>query len=158
MPTGQTGNTLIIKEEEIPTLIKKLEGSKEAEGGSSISDKLNLKNIEDYKTIKIVYDNEIDKQERTKILEVSIKSKNIIPCLFKDMKQIKEFMKEDDSLVVLMMSKDPPDLEEELAKENFMVVPKKRMKMLIPHHYDSAIDGLSTILEEQESEMDEKYT
>ena len=63
------------------------------------------------------------------------------------MKQIKDFMKEDDSLVVLMMSKDPPFLEEELARENFMVVPKKRVKMLVPRQFDSAIDGLSTILE-----------
>ena len=128
-------------------MIKKLEGSKENEEESNLEDKLNLKNIEEYKTIKIVYDNNIEKQEKKKILEVSIKNKNIIPCLFKDMKQIKDFMKEDDSLVVLMMSKDPPFLEEELARENFMVVPKKRVKMLVPRQFDSAIDGLSTILE-----------
>lgn len=83
-----------------------------------------------------------------------MKNKNIFPYVFKDMKQIKEFMKEDDSLVVLMMSQDPPELEEELAKENFMAVPKKRAKMLIPRQFDSAIDGLSTILEEQQSEID----
>jgi hypothetical protein len=45
-----------------------------------------------------------------------MKNKNIIPCLFKDMKQIKELMKEDDSLVVLMMGKELPLLEEEVAK------------------------------------------
>ena len=43
-------------------LVKKLEGSKENEFGSSLSDKLNLKNIEEYKTIKIVYDNTLEKQ------------------------------------------------------------------------------------------------
>ena len=88
MPTGQNGNILIIKEEQIPVLIKKLEGSKENEE-SNLEDRLNLKNIEQYKTIKIVYDNSLNKLEKKKILQVSIKNKNIIPCLFKDMKQIK---------------------------------------------------------------------
>lgn len=56
---------------------------------------LNIKNLEEYKIVRIVYDNNIDKETKKKILNASIKNKNIVPMLYKDMDTLKEIVKEE---------------------------------------------------------------
>lgn len=40
-----------------------------------------------------------------------------------------------------------------MLKEDYTVRGRKKPKMILPKQFDSAIDGLSTILEEHESEI-----
>lgn len=101
-----------------------------------------------------MYDNNIDKETKKKILNASIKNKNIVPMLYKDMDSLKEIVKEEESLVLLMMSSEPAELSSELLKEDYVIINKRKAKMILPKKFDSAIDGLSTILEEHESELE----
>ena len=55
---------------------------------------LNIRNLEEYKIVRIVYDNNIDKETKKKILNASIKNKNIVPMLYKDIDSLKEIVKE----------------------------------------------------------------
>ena len=157
MPSTQKGNTLIIKEKEIPSLIRKLEGSRkemmykeDQDYELPEGDGLNLKNIDEYKLVRIVYDEDVDKDTKKKIFITSLKHKNLVPVLYQDVEKIREYMKEENSLLLVMMSKDPPGFEEDLKKDNYMVVKKRKVKMVVPKRFDSTIDGLSTILEEQQ--------
>ena len=113
-------------------------------------DGFNLKNIDEYKVVRIIYDENVDKETKKQIFITSLKHKNLVPVLYQDVEKIREYLREDNSLLLVMMSKDPPGFEEDLKKDNFMVVKKKKVKMVVPKRFDSTIDGLSTILEEQQ--------
>jgi hypothetical protein len=62
-------------------------------------------------------------------------------------------MKEPDSLLLLLMSYYPDNLDEEVAAHDYVVVNKRKMKMIVPKKTGSEIDGLETILEEEEGEQ-----
>lgn len=96
----------------------------------------------------------MDKDTKKQIFLTSLKHKNLVPVLYSDMNKLKEYLRDENSLLLFMMSENPPGFEEELRKENYVVVRKKKLKMIVPKRFDSTIDGLSTILEEQhESEI-----
>lgn len=69
------------------------------------------KNLEDFKVVKIFYDENLDKDLKKQILLAAIKNKNFRPYLFKDIETLKKLMKEDGSLSLLLVSKDPPNLK-----------------------------------------------
>lgn len=79
---------------------------------------LSIKNLSEYKIVRIVYDKNIDKETKRKIFNasMSIKGKNIVPILYKDVETLKEMVKEEESLVLLMLSEEPPELAPSLDK------------------------------------------
>jgi hypothetical protein len=46
-----------------------------------------------------------------------------------------------------MMGHDPANLEKELHHQNYVVVRKRKMKMVLPAQTDSDVEGLETIME-----------
>jgi hypothetical protein len=48
-------------------------------------------------------------------------------------------MKEANSLVMLMMDKDPFGLDKKLDSEDYKIVKRKKMKMLLPKRTDDGI-------------------
>ena len=59
------GNVLLMREEEIPGLIKKLEGS-------SVEDEFNnIRNLEDYDKVRVVYDKDVDFDSKRRLLAAS---------------------------------------------------------------------------------------
>jgi hypothetical protein len=48
-------------------------------------------------------------------------------------------MKEPNSLVMLMMDKDPFGLDKKLDSEDYKIVKRKKMKMLLPKRTDDGI-------------------
>ena len=45
-------------------------------------------------------------------------------------------MKEPNSLVMLMMDKEPAGLEKKVSSEDYKIVQKKKMRMLLPKRTD----------------------
>jgi hypothetical protein len=65
-------------EDEIPGLIRKLEGS-------NVEDELNsLRNIDDYNKVRIVYDKDIDFESKRRLLAASDKNQKIYPVAYKN--------------------------------------------------------------------------
>lgn len=84
-------------EDEIPGLIRKLEGS-------NVEDELNsLRNIDDYNKVRIVYDKDIDFESKRRLLAASDKNQKIYPVAYKNVNELKTFLQEPDSLLLLMM-------------------------------------------------------
>jgi hypothetical protein len=52
----------------------------------------------------------LDKELKKQILFAALKNKNFRPYLFKDIETLKKLMKEEGSLSLLLISKDPPNL------------------------------------------------
>lgn len=77
----------------------------------------------------------------------ALKNKNLRPYLFQDLETVKKHMKEEGSISLLLISKEPPNLTEEMEKENFKVVKNKKAKVILPKNFNFGINGLSTILE-----------
>lgn len=55
-------------------------------------------------------------------------------------------MQDPDSLLLLMMSYDPQHLQDTAAKQNKVIIKKKKLKMILNKKYDSGIHDLETIL------------
>jgi hypothetical protein len=68
-------------------------------------------------------------------------------------------VREENSLSLLLMSKEPSYLEKELERENLRLVKTKRQKarVLLPMNSKFSVQGLETILEENESEFEHLY-
>lgn len=65
---GEVGssNTLVIGEDEVPDLIQRLGG------GSDLEEELsNVKNIEDFSKVRVVYDKNMDIESKRRLLAVS---------------------------------------------------------------------------------------
>ena len=101
-----------------------------------------MKSIDDYEKIIIVYDQTANSEEKRKLLSASVKNKKIFPTKFKDLNTLTQYMKEPNSLVMLMMEKNPFGLDKKLDSEDFKIVRKKKMKMLLPKQTDEGIEGL----------------
>jgi hypothetical protein len=112
------------------------------DGYESPQSDLSMKSIEDFEKIRIVYDQTVDLEEKRKLLSASVKNKKIFPTKFKDLNSLTQYMKEPNSLVMLMMDEDPFGLEKKLDSEDYKIVKKKKMKMLLPKRTDEGIDGL----------------
>lgn len=52
-----------------------------------------LKNLEDYKVIRVFYDEGLDKESKKKIFLAALKNKNLRPHLFKNTQELKQLMK-----------------------------------------------------------------
>lgn len=74
-------NTLVIEEEEIPGLIKKLEGTED--------DELGIRNIDDFDKVRVVYDKDMDLDSKRRLLAVSEKNKKICPTIFRGVGKLK---------------------------------------------------------------------
>ena len=101
-----------------------------------------MKSIDDYEKIIIVYDQTANSEEKRKLLSASVKNKKIFPTKFKDLNTLTQYMKEPNSLVMLRMEKNPFGLDKKLDSEDFKIVRKKKMKMLLPKQTDEGIEGL----------------
>jgi hypothetical protein len=53
-----------------------------------------------------------------------------------------------------MMKDVPPGLADAVEKQNKTIVKKKKVRMIVPKRSESDIDGLETILEEEEVEQE----
>lgn len=98
-----------------------------------------MRSIDDYEKIRIIYDQTVDPEEKRKLLAASVKNKKIFPTKFKDLNTLTEYMKEPNSLVMLMMDKEPLGLEKKVNSEDYKIVKKKKMRMLLPKRSDDGI-------------------
>ncbi len=89
--------------------------------------------------MRIIYDKDIDINKKRRLLAVSEKNKKIIPTIFKGVKKLKEYLKEPDTLLLLLMSYQPDNLEDEVAAHDFVVINKRKMKMIVPRKTGSEI-------------------
>lgn len=112
------------------------------DGYESPSSDLSMKSIDDYEKIRIIYDQTVDPEEKRKLLAASVKNKKIFPTKFKDINTLTQYMKEPNSLVMLMMDKDPVGLQNKVDSEDYKIVRKKKMRALLPKKSDDGIDGL----------------
>jgi hypothetical protein len=103
---------------------------------------MSIKSIDDYEKIRIIYDQTVDPEEKRKLLSASVKNKKIFPTKYKDLNTLTQYMKEPNSLVMLMMDKDPQGLDKKVDSEDYKIVKKKKMKMLLPKRTDDGIEGL----------------
>lgn len=103
---------------------------------------MSIKSIDDYEKIRIIYDQTVDPEEKRKLLSASVKNKKIFPTKYKDLNTLTQYMKEPNSLVMLMMEKDPQGLDKKVNSEDYKIVKKKKMKMLLPKRTDDGIEGL----------------
>ncbi len=106
-----------------------------------------MKNVDDFEKVRVVYDKGMDLDSKRRLLAVSEKNKKIFPTQFKDVGKLKELMQQPDSLLLLMMSFDPENLEAAVAQQNKVIVKKKKVKVIVPRKTGSDVDGLETILE-----------
>lgn len=67
-------------------------------------------NIDDFSKVRVVYDKNMDIDSKRKLLAASEKNNKIYPIMYKGIKQLKEYMEDPDSLLLLMMSYDPEHL------------------------------------------------
>ena len=67
-----------------------------------------------------------------------------MPILYKNSNQLKSYLKEPDSLLLLMMQDVPPGVADAVQKENKTIVKKRRgrVKMIVAKKSDSEVDGL----------------
>ena len=103
---------------------------------------MSIKSIDDYEKIRIIYDQTVDPEEKRKLLSASVKNKKIFPTKYKDLNTLTQYMKEPNSLVMLMMEKDPQGLDKKVDSEDYKIIKKKKMKMLLPKRTDDGIEGL----------------
>jgi hypothetical protein len=66
-------------------LIKRLEGQ-------VVADELNIKNIEEYLKVRIVYDELTDNETKRKLLVLSNKNKKIVPTKYENIQKIKQYV------------------------------------------------------------------
>jgi hypothetical protein len=57
------GNTLVLGEEEVPGLVRKLEGNEE--------DDLAMRNLDDFEKVRVVYDKDMDLESKKRLLAAS---------------------------------------------------------------------------------------
>lgn len=95
----------------------------------------------------MVYDKNLDPESKRRLLAASDKNPKIYPIVYKNVNELKNFLKEPDSLLLLMMKDVPPGLSDAVEKQNKTIVKKKKVRMIVPKRTDSDIDGLETILE-----------
>ncbi len=117
--------------------------SEESPAHSSLS----IRSIDDYDKIRIIYDQTVDPEEKRKLLAASVKNSKIFPTKYKDLNTLAQYMKEPNSLVMLMMDKDPVGLEKKVKSQDYKIVKKRKMRMLLPKRSNDGID-LEIILEE----------
>jgi hypothetical protein len=103
---------------------------------------LSIKSVDDYEKIRIIYDQTVDPEEKRKLLSASVKNRKIFPTKYKDLNTLTEYMKEPNSLVMLLMDKDPLGLDKKVDSEDYKIIKKKKMKMLLPKRTDDGIEGL----------------
>ncbi len=103
---------------------------------------MSIKSVDDYEKIRIIYDQTVDPEEKRKLLSASVKNRKIFPTKYKDLNTLTEYMKEPNSLVMLLMDKDPLGLDKKVDSEDYKIIKKKKMKMLLPKRTDDGIEGL----------------
>jgi len=64
-------------------------------------------NLEDFSKVRVVYDKAMDIKSKKKLLAASEKNSKIHPIMYKGIRQLKEYMEDPDSLLMLMMSYEP---------------------------------------------------
>lgn len=114
--------------------------------GAHSDDEFSIKNIDEYSRVRVVYDEGVDTDSKRKLLLLSDKNTKVLPTKYENVHQLKEYIKEPDSLLLLMMSYEPENLEREVAGQNYMVVKRRRMRMIVPMKADPYIQGLETFL------------
>jgi hypothetical protein len=87
-------------------------------------------------------------------LAASDKNPKIFPVVYKNVNELKTFLKEPDSLMMLMMKDIPAGLADAVEKQNKTIVKRKKVRMIVPKKSESDVDGLETILEEEEVEQE----
>ena len=113
-----------------------------------------IRNIDDYAKVRVVYDRDIDFESKRRLLAASDKNKKIYPIVYKNVNEVKGFLQEPDSLLLLMMKEVPAGLQDAVEMQNKTIVKKKKVKMIVAKKSDSDVDGLETILEEEEAEQE----
>jgi hypothetical protein len=112
-----------------------------------MEDEINsIRNIDDFSKVRIVYDKDVDIDSKRRLLAASDRNKKIHPVAYRDPHQLKTFLKEPDSLLLLMMQDVPPGVADAAEQQNKTIVKRKRVKVIMPKKSDSDIDGLETIL------------
>ncbi len=102
--------------------------------------------MDDFSKVRVVYDKDIDFESKRRLLAASDKNPKIYPIVYKNVNELKNFLKEPDSLLLLMMKEVPPGLADAVEKQNKTIIKKKKVKMIVPKRSESDIDGLETIL------------
>lgn len=57
-----------------------------------MADELNIKNIEEYLKVRIVYDELTDNETKRKLLVLSNKNKKIVPTKYENIQKIKQYV------------------------------------------------------------------
>jgi len=57
-----------------------------------VADELNIKNIEEYLKVRIVYDELTDNETKRKLLVLSNKNKKIVPTKYENIQKIKQYV------------------------------------------------------------------
>lgn len=72
----------------------------------------NIKNLDDFSKVRVVYDRNLDPESKRRLLVASEKNPKICPIVYKNVNEVKTFLKEPDSLLLLMMKDVPPGLSD----------------------------------------------
>jgi hypothetical protein len=102
----------------------------------------NIRNLDDFAKVRVVYDKDIDIDSKRRLLAASDRNNKIIPTVYENAVQLRSYLKEPDSLLLLMMSEVPPGVVDAIQRENKTIVKRKRVKMVVARKSDSDIEGL----------------
>ena len=135
---------------EIPGLLKRLEG--EPSHLMDLEDQLG--HAEETDRVRVVYDHDTDSDSKRRLLAASEKDLRITPVKYKNPEQLKELVADEESLLLLLMSKEPAELKDLLSREGKTIVKQNKLKAIVKkkRRKPQRIEELETILEEEELE------